>query len=87
MAPLKNFWIVIHNFAFCEFFTFVDIWKTMDSFCEQGLVYCNFSLEGVHFPGPVLVHVIVQCLLVSGSFEVVNVQFLAVVHSVLHVLY
>jgi hypothetical protein len=59
----------------------------MDSFCEQGLVYCNFSLEGVHFPGPVLVHVIVQCLLVSGSFEVVNVQFLAVVHSVLHVLY
>jgi hypothetical protein len=47
----------------------------MDSFCEQGLVYCNFALEGVHFPGPVLVHIIVQHLLVSGSFEVVNVQF------------
>jgi hypothetical protein len=59
----------------------------MDSFCEQGLVYCNFSLEGVHFPGPVLVHIIVQCLLVSGSFEVVNAQFLAVAHSGLYVLY
>jgi hypothetical protein len=47
----------------------------MDSFCEQALLYCNFSLEGVHLPGPVLVHIIVQRLLVSGSFEVVNVQF------------
>jgi hypothetical protein len=59
----------------------------MDSFCEQGLVYCNFALEGVHFAGPVLVHIIVQHLLVSGSFEVLNVQFLAVAHSGLHVLY